>query len=101
MSDTDTKKKGPRMTVKEDIALGQYSNFVSIAHNYSEVLLDFGRTLPGREDIPVVARIIMNPFQAKQLLRALTHNVQMYERSFGAIADPPQAESGPGTSETN
>ena len=28
MSDTDTKKKGPRMTVKEDIALGQYSNFV-------------------------------------------------------------------------
>jgi hypothetical protein len=38
----------------------------------------------------VVARIIMNPFQAKQLLRALSHNVQMYENSFGPIPDPPE-----------
>ena len=79
----------PKLTLSAEIGLGHYSNFVSIAHNYSEVLLDFGRTLPGREDIPVVARIIMNPFQAKQLLRALSHNVQMYEQSFGAIPDPP------------
>jgi hypothetical protein len=93
--------KPPRMTLDAEIGMGEYSNFVSIAHNYSEVLLDFGRTLPGREDIPVVARIIMNPFQAKQLLRALSHNVQMYERTFGSIADPPQAETTPGTSETN
>jgi hypothetical protein len=89
MSDDADTKKGPRLTVSPEIAIGQYANFVSIAHNYSEVLLDFGRTLPGRGDIPVVARIIMNPFQAKQLLRALSHNIQMYENSFGAIADPP------------
>ncbi len=90
MSD-DTPKipKAPKLTLSAETGLGHYSNFVSIAHNYSEVLLDFGRTLPGREDIPVVARIIMNPFQAKQLLRALSHNVQMYEQSFGAIPDPP------------
>ena len=94
--------KPPRLTVDAEIGMGEYSNFVSIAHNYSEVLLDFGRTLPGREDIPVVARIIMNPFQAKQLLRALTHNVQMYERTFGPISDPPQAQAAaPGTTETN
>lgn len=92
--------KPPRLTVDAEIGMGEYSNFVSIAHNYSEVLLDFGRTLPGRKDIPVVSRIIMNPFQAKQLLRALSHNVQMYERTFGQISDPPQA-SAPGTSETN
>ena len=89
MDDKQKAPQSPRMTVKEDIALGQYSNFVSIAHNYAEVLLDFGRTLPGRQDIPVVSRIIMNPFQAKQLLRALNHNVQMYEKTYGAIADPP------------
>jgi len=100
MTDPKSPPPGPRMTVKEEIALGQYSNFVSIAHNYAEVLLDFGRTLPGREDIPVVARIIMSPFQAKQLLRALAHNIQMYERSFGPIAEPPQVAA-PGTSETN
>ena len=82
--------KAPRLTLSAEIGLGRYSNFVSIAHNFSEVLLDFGRTLPGREDIPVVARIIMNPFQAKQLLRALSHNVQKYEQSFGPISDPPE-----------
>lgn len=89
MDDQSQQPKAPTITVKDDIALGQYSNFVSIAHNFAEVLLDFGRTLPGRPDIPVVARIIMNPFQAKQLLRALTHNVKMYEEKFGTIADPP------------
>lgn len=94
MSEQKSPPTGPRMTVKDEIALGQYSNFVSIAHNYAEVLLDFGRTLPGRQDIPVVARIIMNPFQAKQLLRALTHNIQLYEQTFGEIAEPPKP---PGT----
>ncbi len=87
--DASRPPKAPRLTLNPEVGLGEYSNFVSIAHNFSEVLLDFGRTVPGREDIPVVARIIMNPFQAKQLLRALGHNVQMYEKTFGAIADPP------------
>jgi len=87
--DTPQPPKAPRLTLNADVGLGEYSNFVSIAHNFSEVLLDFGRTVPGREDIPVVARIIMNPFQAKQLLRALGHNVQMYEKTFGTISDPP------------
>jgi hypothetical protein len=95
-----TTKKGPRVTISPEISLGQYSNFVTIAHNYSELLMDFGRTLPGRTDIPVVARIIMNPFQAKQLLRALTHNLQMYEKNFGPIADPPSGKEEPRT-ETN
>ena len=81
--------KPPKMTLSPEVSLGQYSNFVSIAHNFSEVVLDFGRTLPGRPDIPVVARVIMTPFQAAQLLKALTHNLQMYERSFGPIQEPP------------
>jgi hypothetical protein len=93
MSDDRPKPKGPKLTVSSDVALGQYSNFVSIAHNYAEVLLDFGRTLPGRDDIPVVSRVIMNPFQAKQLLRALTHNIQMYEKSYGPIAEPPPGQA--------
>ena len=93
MSNDTPKPKGPKLTVGSEVALGQYSNFVSIAHNYAEVLLDFGRTLPGRDDIPVVSRVIMNPFQAKQLLRALTHNIQMYEKSYGPIAEPPQGQA--------
>ena len=93
MSNDRPAPTGPKLTVSSEVALGQYSNFVSIAHNYAEVLLDFGRTLPGRDDIPVVSRIIMNPFQAKQLLRALSHNVQMYEKAYGPIAEPPPGQT--------
>ena len=53
MSDeTPQTPNAPKLTLTSEIGLGHYSNFVSIAHNFSEVLLDFGRTLPGREDIP-------------------------------------------------
>ena len=102
MSDDQSQSpKPPRLTLDSEVGLGQYSNFVSIAHNYAEVLLDFGRTLPGREDIPVVARIIMNPFQAKQLLRALNHNVKMYEKTFGPIPDAPGGSEHPEPSGAN
>ena len=86
--------RGPRVTITPEVSLGQYANFVTIAHNYSELLLDFGRTLPGRQDIPVVARIIMNPFQAKQLVRALAHNLKLYEQNYGEIAEPPKPPPG-------
>ncbi len=96
MSDARTSPPAaPKMTVDAELALGEYANFVSIAHNFSEVLLDFGRTMPGRQDIPVVARIVMSPFHAKQLLRAISHNLQLYEKSFGAIAEPPTAPTEP------
>ena len=101
MSDAKPAPAAPKMTISQETALGQYANFVSIAHNFSEVLFDFGRTLPGRSDIPVVARIIMNPFHAKQLLRALTHNLQLYEKTFGEIPDPPKVEPTPQSSRTN
>jgi hypothetical protein len=98
--------KAPSVTVPPEVALGEYANFVSIAHNFSEVVLDFGRTIPGREDIPIVARMVMTPLHARQLLRALTHNLSLYEQTFGTIPDPPKPPSGPesppgGTSNTN
>ena len=103
MSNTPSPKPpaGPRLTIDPEIGLGQYANFVSIAHNFTEVLFDFGRTLPGRSDIPVVSRLIMSPFQAKQLLRALNHNLELYERSFGPIADPPTAGGSPAAPNTS
>ena len=89
---SDPKKPTPRrpkITIGDDIALGRYSNFVSIAHNFSEVLLDFGRTMPGRQDIPVVARIVMSPFHAKQLLRAITASSWRFyvNQSVGRLAN--------------
>jgi len=95
MSDQQPPPSGPKLTLTPELALGQYSNFVTVAHNFAEVVFDFGRALPGRQDIPVVSRIIMNPFQAKQLLRALSHNLQIYERSYGPIASPPNQPGEP------
>ena len=105
MDSSSNRPKPPTVTVPPEVALGEYSNFVSIAHNFSEVVLDFGRTIPGRQDIPIVARMVMTPLHARQLLRALSHNLSMYEKAFGAIPDPPKPQtetpSGGGTSHTN
>ncbi|MCD4750318.1 MAG: DUF3467 domain-containing protein [Thermoanaerobaculales bacterium] len=89
MSEKPKPPNQPHLTIEPTVSMGQYTNFVSIAHNYTEVLFDFGRTLPGRKDIPVVSRLIMTPFHAKQLLKALKHNIELYERKFGKLTDPP------------
>lgn len=78
-----------KIVLSDQQALGTYSNFVSIVHNYAEFVLDFGRIVPGREDVQVVSRVVMTPLHVKQLLRALNENVAIYERSFGAIPDGP------------
>jgi Protein of unknown function (DUF3467) len=81
-----------KIVVSDQQALGTYANFVSIVHNFAEFILDFGRMVPGRNDVQVVSRIVMTPVHVKQLLRALTENVAIYERSFGEIqagATPP------------
>lgn len=79
-----------RMTVSDQQSLGTYANFASIVHNFAEFILDFGRIVPGRDDVQVVSRVVMTPVHAKQLLRALTENVAIYERNFGEIPSGPQ-----------
>ena len=79
-----------RMNVSDQQSLGTYANFASIVHNFAEFILDFGRIVPGREDVQVVSRVVMTPVHAKQLLRALTENVAIYERNFGEIPSGPQ-----------
>jgi hypothetical protein len=79
-----------KIVVSDQQALGTYANFASIVHNFAEFIIDFGRMVPGREDVQVVARVVMTPVHVKQLLRALTENVAIYERNFGEIAEGPQ-----------
>ncbi len=85
-----------KLTVSDQQALGTYANFVSIVHNFAEFILDFGRVVPGRDDVQVVSRLVMTPVHVKQLLRALAENVTIYERNFGEIPDGPKppAEAG-------
>jgi hypothetical protein len=102
MSDDSSSGTGPRLTLPPEVGFGRYANFVSVAHSFSEVVLDFGHMQPGRQDIPVIARLVLHPFQARQLLRALDHNLKLYERTFGSIPEPPARSDGPaGPSGTN
>ena len=83
----DTKIK---IVVGDQQALGTYANFASIVHNFAEFIIDFGRIVPGREEVQVVSRVVMTPVHLKQLMRALTENVSIYERNFGEIPAGPQ-----------
>lgn len=74
-----------KVTIDEATAQGNYVNFANILHNPTEFVVDFGRVVPGRPDVKVVSRILTTPFHAKQLLRALRENVEIYERAYGEI----------------
>jgi hypothetical protein len=88
---SDPKPQPVKITIDEATAEGHYVNFANILHNPTEFVLDFGRVVPGRADVKVLSRILTTPFHAKQLLRALQQNIDMYERSYGEIrADFPQ-----------
>lgn len=65
-----------------------YANMARIAHAPAEFVLDFARILPGDPKAVVGTRVIMSPVAAKLLLHALTENIGLYERSFGAIHTP-------------
>ena len=83
-----------KIVVSEPMSLGTYANFASIVHNFAEFIIDFGRIVPGREEVQVVSRVVMTPVHARQLLRALGENVAIYERNFGAIPEGPPAAPG-------
>jgi hypothetical protein len=80
-----------KIVVSDQLALGTYANFASIVHNFAEFIIDFGRIVPGREEVQVVSRVVMTPVHVKQLQRALTENVAIYERNLGVIPDGPQS----------
>jgi Protein of unknown function (DUF3467) len=82
---TEAKPVQVKITIDEATAQGHYVNFANILHNPTEFVLDFGRVVPGRGDVKVMCRVLTTPFHAKQLLRALQENVELYERAYGEI----------------
>ena len=65
--------------IDQQTAEGIYSNIATIMFNRSEFYVDFGRIVPGKQDVTVHARIITSPGHAKDLARVLTQNIQQYE----------------------
>lgn len=64
-----------------------YANAAMIANTPAELVVDFVQLLP-RSNGKVKARIIISPIHAKLFLRALAHNISMYEQQFGEIRIP-------------
>lgn len=77
-------------------ASGEYVNMARIFHNQTEFVLDAMFIPPISNTARVLARLVMSPIHAKQLLRALGHNVQLYEQKFGEIVVAPPGDKGPG-----
>lgn len=93
MADTKSKSskknepRRPQLITPPDLD-AVYANVVRIAHTPSEIVFDFGRLLPGDQDAPIRARVLMSPLSAKLLQRALAENLSKYENNFGEIKVP-------------
>ncbi len=100
MSDSNPKPPpGPapiHVQLDEAHASGAYVNMARIFHNQTEFVLDAMFIPPVSNTARVLSRLVMSPIHAKQLLRALGHNVQLYEQKFGEIVVAPPGDKGPG-----
>lgn len=73
--------------ISEEVSEGQYANLVIITHSHAEFVLDFVNVMPGTPKSKVKSRIIMTPFHAKRLMKAMAENVQKFESVHGVIQD--------------
>jgi hypothetical protein len=73
---------------------GRYSNFMQVAHNKEEFVMDFLNVFPPAGSM--VARVITSPGHLKRIIKALEQNLGQYESKFGKVeeAEVPQAEIG-------
>ncbi len=78
-----------------EVARGHYSNLAMIAHSQTEFVLDFIQLMPGVDKGEVRTRAIIPPEHAKRLLNALQENVERYEKQYGKIKKPNEANSFP------
>lgn len=91
----DREQFGIKVVVDESVAQGTYVNFLSVLHNKAEFVMDYGRLVPGRDDIKIQVRLISNPIAFKQIVKTLVENLQNYEEHFGPIeSDMPPPRGG-------
>ena len=81
-----------QMGIDPMVAEGVYSNLALISHSPSEFILDFATALPGMPQPQVKSRVILAPEHAKRLLQILQNNVFNFEKAFGKIQMPDEAD---------
>lgn len=78
--------------ITEEMAEGQYANLAIITHSHAEFVIDFVNVMPGAPKSKVKSRMVMTPFHAKRLMKALNENVHKFEEVNGLIKDGDQVE---------
>lgn len=81
----EKKQNEIKIEVTPEVAGGNYSNLVVIAHSPSEFNFDFINVSPNMQQARVQTRVIMTPEHAKNLLFALRDNLTKYEETYGEI----------------
>jgi len=87
MAEKENKQKQINIELDEKIAEGTYSNLAIINHSVSEFVVDFISMMPGAPKAKVKSRIVLTPQHAKKFLKALSDNVNRFEKAHGAIKD--------------
>jgi len=87
MSSTPEQQGQLNIEITEEVAEGSYANLAIITHSHAEFVIDFVNVMPGTPKSKVKNRIIMTPFHAKRLMKAMIDNVQKFESVNGTIQD--------------
>ncbi|HYO12924.1 MAG TPA: DUF3467 domain-containing protein [Thermoanaerobaculia bacterium] len=78
-------EQGFNVKISDDELKGRYSNLLRILHTREEFVLDFINLAPPQGI--VTARIVTSPGHLKRILRALSANLERYEKTFGPIQE--------------
>ena len=81
----EKKKRQLNLQINEETSEGVYTNFVLIAHNRSEFIIDFARIMPGKPRAKVHSRVIMNPQSARLFEMSLSGALKEYEEKHSKI----------------
>ena len=82
----DEPEEGFNVKITDDELKGRYSNLVRITHTREEFILDFINLVPPQGI--VTARVVASPAHLKRILRALSSNLERYEKTYGTIPEP-------------
>ena len=77
--------------ISEEMSEGQYANLAIITHSNSEFVIDFVNVMPGTPKSKVKSRIILTPYHAKRLMKAMIENVKKFETANGNIQEDIEA----------
>ena len=93
MSEPTNQNNNIKINLPKDDSVLQYSNVVIVNHSLEEFVVDFGRGLPGNEQVDIKSRIVLTPRNAKLFAELLVGHVKHYEETFGEITMPQNAQA--------